>query len=348
MNSEPITLLELNQRIKKTIKENIDSCWILGEISEIKVNFSGHCYLELIQKDESGDQIVARSKATIWAAKYRMIKPYFETTTGQSLNVGFKILVKVSVDYHEIYGLSLNINDIEPTYTVGELAIRKQRIIERLQNEGVFDMNKEMEFPFLCQKIAVISSETAAGYEDFVHQMKNNPSGYKFTIKLFSAVMQGEEAERSIIHAMEQIYKYESFFDVVVIIRGGGSQADLNCFNNYSIAYHITQFPLPVLTGIGHEQDDSIADMVAHTRLKTPTAVASYILDSVAFIDEKLQEVRDQILQIIKSKVENKKNMLALIARDFQLIVSGCVSKESSRLADLQHLLNQNWIRPLN
>jgi exodeoxyribonuclease VII large subunit len=198
MKSEPITLLELNQRIKTAIKDNIDSCWIYGEISEIKENYSGHCYLELIQKDTVGDQIVARSRATIWSVKYRMIKPYFETTTGQSLNVGLSILVRVTTDFHELYGLSLNITDIEPTYTVGELAVRKQKIIEKLRNEGVFEMNKELEFPYLCKKIAVISSATAAGFEDFIDQLTNNPFGYKFAIKLFNATMQGDDAERSL------------------------------------------------------------------------------------------------------------------------------------------------------
>jgi exodeoxyribonuclease VII large subunit len=340
MKPEPITLLELNQIIKKTVKENIDSCWIYGEISEIKENYSGHCYLELIQKDENGDQIVARSRATIWSLKYRMIKPYFETTTGQSLCAGLKILVKVTSEFHELYGLSLNISDIEPTYTVGELAVRKQKIIERLQNEGVFDMNKELEFPFLCQKIAVISSATAAGFEDFTDQLINNSFGYKFAIKLFPAVMQGEEAERSIVHALERIYNYESFFDVVVIIRGGGSQADLNCFNNYAIAYHVTQFPLPVLTGIGHEQDDSVTDMVAHTRLKTPTAVAAFLIDSIAVIDERLKELQDQILYFLKEKVENEKDVLTSMAKDFQLIVANFVSEESAQLTDLKYLLS--------
>jgi exodeoxyribonuclease VII large subunit len=340
MKLEPITLLELNQRIKKTIKENIDSCWIYGEISDIKENYSGHCYLELIQKDGSGDQIVARSRATIWSGKYRMIKPYFETTTGQSLTVGLSILVRVTTEYHELYGLSLSITDIEPTYTVGELAIRKQKIIERLQNEGVFDMNKEIEFPYLCKNIAVISSATAAGYEDFVDQLANNAFGYKFAIKLFNATMQGEEAERSIVRALERIYKYEPYFDVVVIIRGGGSQADLNCFNNYEIAYHVAQFPLPVLTGIGHEQDDSVTDMVAHTRLKTPTAVAAFIIESITALDENLKEIQGQILNYINEKVEREKGLLALKAKDFQIIVANYVSKESGRIVDLKHYLS--------
>jgi exodeoxyribonuclease VII large subunit len=269
-----------------------------------------------------------------------MIKPYFETTTGQSLNVGLSILVRVTTDFHELYGLSLNITDIEPTYTVGELAVRKQRIIERLRNEGVFEMNKELEFPYLCKKIAVISSATAAGFEDFIDQLTNNPFGYKFAIKLFNATMQGDDAERSIINALERVYEYESFFDAVVIIRGGGSQSDLNCFNNYEIAYHITQFPLPVLTGIGHEQDDTVTDMVAHTRLKTPTAVAAFIIDTMALVDENLKEIQGQIFSFLNDKVENEKGRLALKGKDFQIIVANYVSKESARLLDLKHLLN--------
>jgi exodeoxyribonuclease VII large subunit len=340
MKLEPITLLELNRKIKKTIKENIDSCWVYGEISEIKENYSGHCYLELIQKDETGDQIVARSRATIWSVKYRMIKPYFETTTGQALNVGLSILVKVATEFHELYGLSLNILDIEPTYTVGELAIRKQKIIARLQDEGVFDMNRELEFPFLCQKIAVISSATAAGYEDFTDQLKNNPFGFRFYVKLFQATMQGEETERSVVKALEKIYSYDSFFDAVVIIRGGGSQADLNAFNNYEIAYHVAQFPLPIFTGIGHEQDDTVTDMVAHTRLKTPTAVAAFLIDHFTTHSDRLTEVQENILAYAGEKTDAERGTLKLKAKDFQIIVAGYVSNESARVVNLKHSLS--------
>ncbi len=311
MQSSPLSLLELNNQIKEVIDNHLErTYWVTGEISEIKTNISGHCYLELIQKDEISDQIVARSRATIWSTAFRMIKPYFETTTNHTLSNGLSILVKVSVQYHEVYGLSLNISDIEPSFTIGELALQKQKIIQKLDEEGVLEMNKELELPFLCQKIAIISSSTAAGYQDFAEQLQNNASNYKFYIKLFPATMQGEEAEKSIIAALDRIYKYESLFDVVVIIRGGGSKADLSCFDTYWLAYHITQFPLPVFTGIGHEQDDSVADLVAHTRFKTPTAVAAYLVDSFAEHDAEIYQFQEQIVLKSKELIESAKNNL--------------------------------------
>lgn len=333
MQPSSLSLVELNREIKIILKEHTrKKYWVTGEISELKVNYSGHCYLELIQKDETSDQILARSKATIWAPSYRMIKPYFETTTGQSLKDGLGILVKVSVEFHEVFGLSLNITDIEPTYTVGELAIRKQKIIDKLTDEGVFGMNKELNFPVPCQKIAVISSVTAAGYEDFKNQLENNPTGYKFYIKLFPAVMQGEESEGSIISALEKIYNYESVFDAVAIIRGGGSQADLSCFDSYWLAYHITQFPLPVLTGIGHEQDESVADMVAHTRLKTPTAVAAFLIDEVTSLHNNTEEIAMHIFAQTDQLLEENRRNLVDCSRRLQFVMKGFVDRKTRHM----------------
>ena len=328
MQSKPLSLLELNNQIKEVIDNHLEKTyWVTGEISEIKTNPSGHCYLELIQKDEISDLIVARSRATIWATTFRMIKPYFETTTNHTLSNGLSILVKVSVQYHEAYGLSLNISDIEPSFTIGELALQKQKVIQRLDEEGVLGMNKELATPFLCQKIAVISSSTAAGYLDFIEQLQNNAFNYKFYIKLFPAIMQGEEAERSIIDALDKIYKYESLFDAVVIIRGGGSKADLSCFDTYWLAYHITQFPLPVFTGIGHEQDDSVADLVAHSRFKTPTAVAAYLLDSFAEHDAEIYQIQEQIVfksrDLIRSTKDNLSANITNISRKIKELVIG-------------------------
>jgi len=328
MQSKPLSLLELNNQIKEVIANYLEKTyWVTGEISEIKINTSGHCYLELIQKDEISDQIVARSRATIWATTFRMIKPYFETTTNHTLSNGLSILVKVSVQYHEAYGLSLNISDIEPSFTIGELALQKQKVIQKLDEEGVLGMNKELEIPILCQKIAVISSSTAAGYLDFSEQLQNNAFNYKFYIKLFPAIMQGEEAERSVIAALDRIYKYESLFDVVVIIRGGGSKADLSCFDTYWLAYHITQFPLPVFTGIGHEQDDSVADLVAHSRFKTPTAVAAYLLDSFAELDAEIYQIQEKIVlnsrDLIRSANEYLSTNVTNISRKIKELVMG-------------------------
>lgn len=343
MQENTLSLLELNSLIRNVIREHTErSYWVTGEISELKVNLSGHCYLELIQKDEDTDQILARSRAMIWAQNFRLIKPYFETTTGQMLGEGIAVMVKVSVDFHELYGLSLHIQDIEPKYTVGELALRKQKIIDRLTEEGVIDMNKELELPFLCQKIAVISSPTAAGYEDFCNQLDGNPYGYKFYMKLFPAVMQGDEAVSSMVEALEHIFEYETFFDLVVIIRGGGSQTDLNCFNSYELAYHITQFPLPVLTGIGHEQDDSVTDRVAHTRLKTPTAVATFLIDMMAELENRLDEWTERVMESVHTCITEERFRLNNTSYRFQNSLKDSLNRHGRRLSQANFQLYNN------
>lgn len=336
MERAPVSLSELNGLIKKLIRENLVSYWLTAEISEITINYSGHCYLEFIQKDEKTDRIVARARGTIWANIFRMIKPYFETTTGRAFSEGIKVMVRVSVEFHEIYGLSLNILDIEPTYTVGEIAVRKQKIIEKLKSEGVLEMNKELGLNYIPHRIAVISSKTAAGYEDFVDQLINNPHHYKFYIRLFPAIMQGNDTESSIIKQLDKIYKYCENFDAVVIIRGGGAQADLECFNSYWLAYNITQFPLPVLTGIGHEQDDSVVDIVAHTRLKTPTAVAEFLVDCLSQVESELLETEEQIAGMAREIVDTNKSMLKDNVNSVNKAVNNTILKENKRLSALR------------
>jgi len=261
-----------------------------------------------------------------------MLRPYFESTTGQQLTEGLKVLVSVSVEFHELYGYSLNIRDIDPTYTLGDMARRRLEIIARLQSEGVVDMNKELELPLVPQKIAIISSSTAAGYQDFIDQLTNNPAGYHFNLKLFPAIMQGNQAESSIIAALEQIYLYEDYFDAVVIIRGGGSQADLSCFDNYNLAYFVTQFPLPVITGIGHEKDDSIVDMVAHTRMKTPTAVAEFLISGVAQFDLNLDDLNNRIIDIVTDLITGSKNDIEQIGRVIAPLTRERISKVNNQL----------------
>ena len=306
-----ITLLELNTSIQEKIKSGFpDSIWVIAEISELKVNRNGHCYIELIEKDVLTDNIIARTRATIWAFTYRMLRPYFENTTGYELSSEIKILVQVNIEFHELYGFSLNILDIDPNYTLGDLAQKKSEIIRKLEDEGVINMNKDNSFPVVPQKIAVISSETAAGYQDFVNQLENNSFGFKFYIKLFPSVMQGLNAEASIIESLERIYKYDDFFDLVVIIRGGGSQADLNCFNNYLLATNIAQFPLPIITGIGHDKDESIVDIVAYKKLKTPTAAAEFIIEKTFEFEERLLNLSNNILQIANDFIQDQKTNL--------------------------------------
>jgi exodeoxyribonuclease VII large subunit len=312
MENNPLSLYELLGGVKMSLKNSLPPAfWVIAEISELKVNYSGHCYLELIEKDSAGESIKAKARATIWATVFRMIQPYFESATRSKLAAGMKVMVKASVEFHEIYGFSLNITDIEPSFTVGEMALKKQEIINRLIAEGVFEMNKSQYLPDLPRRIAVISSKTAAGFGDFMNQLLQNDFGYKFYVKLFPALMQGTEAEQSVIAALDAVFEQESLFDVVVLIRGGGSQSDLNCFNSYWLAYHICQFPLPVLTGIGHEQDETIADLVAHTRLKTPTAVAEYLIGRFRQADEKINDLSVTLAELATELVEIEKNRFA-------------------------------------
>ncbi len=291
------TLLELHSLIREVLQDNLpEAYWVVAEISEMKVNRSGHCYLELVEKDAVSDEIVARARATIWSYTFRMVKPYFETTTGQPFSEGIKVLIQVAVEFHPAYGLSLNIKDIDPTYTVGDMVRRRREIIHRLQESGVFDMNRELPLPLVPQRIAVISSATAAGYQDFIHQLDHNRYGYCFTHKLFEAYMQGSEAVSSVLNALDAVYAEEAGFDAVAILRGGGAQADLSCFDNFDLAFTAAQFPLPIVTGIGHEKDDTILDLVAHTRQKTPTAVAEFFISGMVRFEDRLNQLQTEII----------------------------------------------------
>jgi len=338
---QQFTLSQLNESIKNALLDVFPTTvWVVAEISELKENRSGHCYLELIEKE--GNTIVARSRGTIWSYTYRMLKPYFETTTGKLFSQGIKVLVQVSVEYHPAYGLSLNIKDIDQTYTVGDMALQRKEIISRLQNEGVFDMNKELELPLVPQKIAVISSATAAGYQDFMNQLETNDYGFTFYTKLFEAYMQGAEAVPSIINALERIFQYEDFFDAVVIIRGGGATADLSSFDDYDLAMNITQFPLPVITGIGHEKDDTIIDMVAHTRLKTPTAVAEFFVNGVERFYERLLELENGVVQLTHETLDFQKEKLERIAEGLNYSITGFINEKQNRLTKKGNQLQQN------
>jgi exodeoxyribonuclease VII large subunit len=333
MENKAITLYQLLGQVKSALKNTLPfSWWVMAEISELKVNYSGHCYLELIEKEAAGESIRAKVRATIWSSVFRMLQPYFETTTHSRLTAGIKVMVKVTAEFHELYGFSLNITDIEPSYTIGELALQKQEIINRLIAEGVYEMNKALSLPELPGKIAVISSKTAAGFGDFMDQLTGNPFGYKFYVKLFPAIMQGEEAEQSVINALDRIYEHEQFFDLIVIIRGGGSQSDLNCFNSYWLASHICQFPLPVLTGIGHEQDETIADLVAHTRLKTPTAVAEFLISRFRDADEIINDLSVSLFDIVSETIKEENDRLYKFILVFKPAVKERLSANSGNL----------------
>jgi len=306
---ESYSLFELNQCIRQQLKDAMpEFYWVVAEINEMHVNSAGHCFMELVEKSPHSEQIIAKARANIWAYQFRMLSPYFESITGRRLSAGLKVMLQMSVEFHELYGMSLQVTDINPAFTAGDLAMQRQAVIQQLIDEGVFDMNRELELPLVPQRIAVISSETAAGYGDFIDQLHHNSYRYAFTHTLFQATMQGNDAEDSIIGALEQVFEREDEFDVVVIIRGGGSQSDLNCFNGYRLASCIAQFSLPVITGIGHDRDETIADMVACVPLKTPTAVAEYLINAAAALYEILQELALQIQNIIHTyaRVQDK------------------------------------------
>ncbi|MDE6865157.1 MAG: exodeoxyribonuclease VII large subunit, partial [Alistipes sp.] len=275
------TLKELQRRIKLVVDEHFAlPVWVSAEISEIKVNYSGHCYLELIEKSADDGLPAAQARAVIWRSQYPRIAATFEAGTGQRLAAGIRVLVKALVTYHELYGFSLQISDIDPSYTLGDLERQRRQTIAQLQQDGVWEMNRLLAWPEPAQRIAVVSSANAAGYQDFCNELAKSP--YRFEVTLFDAFMQGAAAEDSIVAALCAVADRQDDFDVAVLIRGGGSRNDLACFDSYQLCTYIAQFPLPVLTGIGHDKDTSVADMVAHTALKTPTAVAGRLVELMA------------------------------------------------------------------
>ena len=316
---ESIGLYHLNCLVKRELKNRFpDSFLVVAEIADVKENRSGHCYLELVEKREEDDAIIATARATIWSFTYRMLKPYFETTTGKSLQKGIKVLVKAEIVFHELYGYSLNIKDIDPTFTVGDLERKRKEILDRLTQEGVIDMNRELEFPMLPKTVAIISSPTAAGYGDFVDQLHRNAYGYAFHTKLFPAVMQGEKTTESIIAALERIYEYESLFDVIVIIRGGGSQTGLGSFDSYDLAANVAQFPIPILAGIGHERDETIVDRVAYRSVKTPTAAAAFLIECFHEADALLEEAKERLMRETKRILQEEKTRQVVKITEFK------------------------------
>jgi exodeoxyribonuclease VII large subunit len=309
--NEKLSLTELQLIIKDSLYMALpDMYWVIAEISEIKENYNGHCYLELVEKHPEENNIRARVKAVIWSSRNRFLKSFFENMTGESLREGLKILVRVKIEYHEIYGLSLVISDIDPAFTIGEMVLKRQQILKKLEEEGVFTMNKDLDFPVVPQRIAVISSANAAGYTDFIKQLTGNSYRYVFYTAMFETPMQGNETEAGVIRALDKIASHIDKFDLVVIIRGGGSQTDLSWFDNYNIAYYITQFPLPVISGIGHEKDLSVTDLVAHRSLKTPTAVADFLIECMNDTENHLIEMSNEILDKSQLILEvNKKRI---------------------------------------
>ena len=281
-NNEPLTLFSLNNLVRNAVAQGLPSpYWVAGELSEVREAVNGHCYIELVQRDEVTGELVAKARGTIWQRVYSLLKPYFLQETGRSFSAGLNVLLQVKVSFHELYGYTLDVCDIEPAYTIGDMERQRRLVIRRLTEEGVIDLNRELPFPLLPQRIAVISSSTAAGYGDFCDQLLGNRYGFVFYPRLFSSPMQGSGVEQGIIEALDRIAENIDCWDVVVIIRGGGATSELSCFDTYELANNCAQFPLPIITGIGHQRDESVLDMEAHTRAKTPTAAAEVLVHAM-------------------------------------------------------------------
>lgn len=337
---QELTLSALNNQIKNTLEAHLEpSYWVVAEIAQLQINSSGHCYLELVEKE--GPKLIAKARATIWAYTFRNISAWFSKITGSQLQQGMRILANVKVSFHEVHGLSINIKDIDPSFTLGERERIRQEVLNKLKQDGVFEMNKSLILPIVPQNVAIISSHTAAGYEDFSNQLQNNPFGYHVNFRLFPAIMQGNTAPQSIINALLQINETTNF-DLVVLIRGGGSQLDLDCFDDYDLCSHLAQFPLPILTGIGHERDTSIADIVAHTQLKTPTAVAEFIIQGFNAFVNQLTDAFSNISTLAKNYISDEEELLVQINNDIALMANNSIQKQQNYLHTLLQKIEYN------
>lgn len=327
-----ISLLELNLMIRGTIERGMPGeYWVEAELSEARES-RGHCYMELVQKDESGNTPVARAQAKCWRQTWAMLRPYFERTTGQTFRAGLKVLLQVYAQFHEAYGFSWIVTDIDPTYTMGDMARRRQMIMAKLKEMGVFDLNRELAIPMFAQRIAVISSETAAGYGDFCRQLSDNEYGFAFATELFPAVMQGEQVEQSIIAALNSINDRADCFDCVVIIRGGGATSDMSGFDTLTLAENVANFPLPVITGIGHDRDETVLDMVANTRVKTPTAAAALLISRLKATADRIDRSRDAIVRSVERRMQGERMRMERLSERIPTLFSVVKTRQDARL----------------
>lgn len=346
MNNSAISLYELNNLIKGVLTDTLpDMFWVRAETSDVRVNQNGHCYLEFIEKDSRGKNLIARSRGMIWANTYYILRAYFENATKQPFASGLKVLVQVSVEFHELYGFSLTVHDIDPSYTLGDQALNRAAIIKQLEDEGVLYLNKELELPVPTNRIAVISSPTAAGYEDFLDQLNRNSYGFIFYTKLFPAIMQGERSESSIIAALERIYEHQDCFDAVVIIRGGGATSDLSSFDSYLLAASCAQFPLPIITGIGHERDDTVLDIVAHTRAKTPTAVAEFLINNILEAETELSYIAQDIVSLVQQRLQDETVKLSVFETKKTFFLRGWYKEQENVLSSVNATLSKSMQR---
>ncbi len=336
--AQAMTLFELNCIVRGVLHETLrQAVWVVAEVSDLRVASNGHCYLELVQKDGQSGSLVAKARATVWRSRYLALSQRFSSHTGQRLQSGLKVMALASVVFHELYGYSLDITDIDPSYTLGDIQAQRRAIIARLEAEGVIHLNRALRLPRLLRRVAVVSSETAAGYGDFCNQLAQ--SGFAFELKLFPAVMQGDRVEESIIAALDAIAAEADSWDVVAIIRGGGATTDLHGFDTYLLAANVAQFPLPVLTGIGHERDETILDLVAHKRLKTPTAVAAFLVESRQAEAAVLQALAQRLHTAAQAELEARRRHLTAVGHRLQLAAQAELAERRRRLAAAAHRL---------
>ena len=335
MGETAISLVEFNRRIGGLLHDaSVQRCWVVAETSDVRQS-GGHCYLELVQKDAQTGQTLARMRGIVWASVYARLRCEFERATGQPFASGMNVMVEVSANFHEQYGLSVVITGINPTYTLGDMARQRLEILNRLRSEGIIDMNKQLPWTDVAQRVAVISAAGAAGYGDFMNQLHNNPSGIKFYTCLFPAVMQGQSTVTSVIAALERINDYADLFDCVVIIRGGGSTSDLNSFDNYDLAANVAQFPLPVICGIGHDRDNTVVDSVASVRVKTPTAAAEWLLDRAQSALDHVNALTDMVVDSATQMLSGARQQLAYFTSGIPLMADNIVVRHRARLQQI-------------
>ena len=328
-----LSLYELNSLVRDVIDASLpDSYWVEAELSEAREGYGGHCYMELIEKDERSNTPIAKAHAACWRNRWMLIKPHFERITGQRIHAGVKVLLKVHAQFHENYGFSWIVDDIDPNYTMGDMARKRQKIINTLKEEGVFELQKELSLPMFCQRIAVISSASAAGYGDFCNQLADNGYGLQFTTALFPATMQGEGVEQSVISALNRIDAEYENWDCVVIIRGGGATSDLSGFDTLSLAENVANFPLPIITGIGHERDESVLDMISYQRVTTPTAAAAFLID----------HAQETIVNYVKRRLQVERLRFERLSSQIPTLFSLVKTKQDARLDRMMHDLKLN------
>ena len=335
-----LSLYELNSLVRDVISMSLpDSYWVEAELSEAREGYGGHCYMELIEKDEHSNTPIAKAHASCWRTRWMLLKPQFERVTGQRIHAGMKVLLKVHAQFHENYGFSWIVDDIDPTYTMGDMARKRMEIIQTLKEEGVFDLQKELKLPMFCQRIAVISSATAAGYGDFCNQLADNGYGLQFTTALFAATMQGEGVEQSVISALNRINEEWENWDCVVIIRGGGATSDLSGFDTLALAENVANFPLPIITGIGHERDESVLDMISFQRVKTPTAAAAFLVDHLTEVYARIEDAQEAIVNYVKRRLQVERMKFERLSTQIPTLFSLVKVRQSNRLDQLLNRL---------